>query len=99
MTPRTRRRRLDDKAIQGLKPKAKRYAVPDSEMIGHYVRVMPSGVKSYVAVVRDPFGRQVWTKIGAPDHIKIGRANQGARDHRPGEGGQARHRTAAASPR
>jgi integrase len=80
MTPRTRRRRFDDKAIERLKPKAKRYAVPDSEMIGHFIRVMPSGVKSYVAVARDRFGKQVWTTIGSTDHVGIEEARTKARE-------------------
>src|SRR5262249_23802558 len=80
MTPRTRRKRFDDKAIEGLKPKAKRYAMPDSEMIGHFIRVMPSGVKSYVAVARDPFGKQVWTTIGNTKHVGIEDARAKARE-------------------
>jgi len=82
MTPKTRRRRFDDKAIERLKPEAKRYAVPDSEMIGHYVRVMPSGVKSYVAVAREPSGKkkQIWTTIASTDHIGIEESRAKARE-------------------
>jgi integrase len=81
MTPRTRRRRFDDKAVKRLKPKPKRYCVPDPELIGHYVRVMPSGVKSYAAVARDPVSKkQVWTTIGTTDHVKIEDARTKARE-------------------
>jgi integrase len=81
MTPRTRRRRFDDKAVERLRPKPKRYSKPDSELIGHYVRVMPSGVKSYVAVARDPFGKkQIWTTIASTDHISIEEARTKARE-------------------
>ena len=80
MTPRTRRRRLTDEAVARLKPKPKRYSVPDPELIGHYVRVMPSGVKSYVAVARDPFGKQVWSTIGTCDHVGIEQARTKARE-------------------
>jgi integrase len=81
MTPKTRRRRFDDKAVEQLRPKTKRYAVPDSEMIGHYVRVMPSGRKSYVAVARDPFDKkQVWTTIASTDHIGIEESRAKARE-------------------
>jgi len=78
----TRRRRLTDDAVAKLKPKAKRYSVPDPELIGHYVRVMPSGVKSYVAVAREPHGKhkQVWTTIGTTDHVKIEDARTKARE-------------------
>jgi integrase len=76
-----RRRRLTDEAVARLRPKAKRYSVPDPELIGHYVRVMPSGVRSYVAVARDPFGKkQVWTTIGAADHVEIEEARTKARE-------------------
>jgi integrase len=79
MTIKARRRRFDDKAVARLKVKPKRYAKPDSELIGHFVRVHPSGVKSYVAVARDPFGRQIWTTIGTADHIGIEEARAKAR--------------------
>src|SRR5438445_346343 len=80
MTIRTRRRRFDDKAVERLRPKPRRYSVPDSEMIGHYVRVMPSGVKSYVAVARDPLlHRQIWTTIASTSHISIEQAREQAR--------------------
>jgi integrase len=82
MPPRTRRRRLTDAAVAKLKPKPKRYSVPDPELIGHYVRVMPSGAKSYVAVAREPHGKnkQVWTTIASTDHIGIEDARAKARD-------------------
>jgi integrase len=80
MATRARRRRFDDKAVARLRPKAKRYSKPDSELIGHYVRVMPSGVKSYVAVARSLFGKQIWTTIGATDHIGIEDARVKARE-------------------
>jgi len=81
MTPRTRRRRLTDEAVARLKPKAKRYSVPDPELIGHYVRVMPSGVRSFCAVARDPLlGKQVWTTIGNTDHVGIEEARTKARE-------------------
>jgi integrase len=80
MTPRTRRRRLTDDAVARLKPKAKRYSVPDPELIGHYVRVMPSGVKSYAAVARDPFGKQVWTTTGTTVHVGIEESRAKARE-------------------
>jgi integrase len=80
MATRTRRRRFDDRAVERLKPKAKRYSKPDSEMIGHYVRVMPSGVKSYCAVARDPDGKQIWNTIGTSDHLGIDEARAKARE-------------------
>jgi hypothetical protein len=37
------RKKLTDKSIANLKPRAARYAVPDPELRGLYVRVMPTG--------------------------------------------------------
>ena len=48
------RKTLTDKGVAALKPRAGRYAFPDSQLAGHYVRVQPSGAKSFVAVTRDP---------------------------------------------
>jgi len=58
------KRKLTDKAVAGLKPKAKRYAVPVPGENGLYVRVTPAGGKSYVAVARAPSGKQVWHTLG-----------------------------------
>ncbi len=49
-------------------------------MRGHYVRVQPSGAKSYVTVARDPLGKQVWTTIGSADILKIDEAREKARE-------------------
>jgi integrase len=61
-----RAKRLDDAGVAGLKIKPKRYAVPDPELRGHYVRVMPTGAKSFWVVARDPKGKQIWKRIGGP---------------------------------
>ena len=37
------RRTWSDAVVADLKPKAKRYAEPDPELSGHYVRVQPTG--------------------------------------------------------
>jgi integrase len=59
-----RRKRLSDDGVKALSPKAKRYAYPDPELSGHYVRVTPSGGKSFVLVTRARDGRQRWITIG-----------------------------------
>jgi integrase len=74
------RKTLTDKGIAALKARASRYAFPDPEVRGHYVRVQPSGTKSFVTVARDPAGRQVWTTIGATDVLKIDAAREKARE-------------------
>jgi integrase len=66
--------------IAKLKPKAKRYALPDPEFRGFYVRVTPAGAKSFCAVTREPGGKQVWATIGATDHYGIKEARERARE-------------------
>ena len=74
-----RRRTLSDVGVATLKPGPARYAVPDPELRGHYVRVAPTGTKSYVAVARHPLGKQVWTTIGAADVMSIAAARDKTR--------------------
>ena len=59
-----RRKTLTDDGVQALKPRSKRYAHADPELASHYIRVTPSGAKSFVVVVRDRDGRQRWETIG-----------------------------------
>jgi integrase len=74
------RKTLSDRGVAALKPRAARYALPDPELRGHYVRVQPSGAKAFVTVARDPEGKQIWTTIGAADVIGIDEARAKARD-------------------
>jgi integrase len=73
------RKTLTDAGIRALKPRAARYAHPDPELAGHYVRVQPSSAKSFVAVTRGPGGKQVWTTIGPVDLISVDEAREKAR--------------------
>ena len=75
-----RRKYLTDAQISALKPKAKRYALPDPELRGHYVRVTPGGVRTFVAVARAPAGKQVWATIETADRIGIEDAREKARE-------------------
>ncbi len=75
------RKTLSDAGVAALKPRAARYAHPDPELAGHYVRVTPSGAKSFVAVTRDPgSGRQVWATIGPVGLMGIEEAREKARE-------------------
>jgi integrase len=74
-----RGKRLSDIGVAALKPRAARYVSPDPELPGHYIRVQPSGAKSYVAVARDPNGRQVWHTIGSATLFDIDVAREHAR--------------------
>jgi len=65
------RKTLTDKGVAALKARATRYAFPDPEVRGHWIRVQPSGAKSYVTVTRGPDGKQQWATIGATDSMSI----------------------------
>jgi integrase len=71
-------KRLDDARVAKLKVKAKRYAVPDPEMRGHYVRISTRGAKTFWAVTRDPSGKQYWRMIGEASKMSIDDARQEA---------------------
>jgi integrase len=75
-----RRKTLSDLGVAALKPRASRYAFPDPELRGHYVRVSPTGGKAFAVVRRDPVtGKQVWAAIGKADVMSIEEARGQAR--------------------
>jgi integrase len=75
-----RRCKLTDKDVANLKPRAKRYAVSDPDVPGHWIRVQPSGAKSYVAIAADPRGRQVWHTVGLVGLLSLDEAREQARN-------------------
>ena len=78
---RQRRKVLTDRMVASLPKKRKRYPVPDPELRGHYVRVMPQGANVFVAVARDPYGKQVWTTIDTADKLSIEKARRRPATH------------------
>ena len=74
------RRTLTDLGVAALKPKAARYNFSDPQLPGHYIRVTPSGGKSFAVVTRDPNGKQIWHTIGSTALHKIAEARELARD-------------------
>jgi integrase len=74
------RKHLSDVGVAALKPRDKHFAYPDPELIGHYIRVQPSGAKSFAAVTRDPSGRQIWATIGPCSLYPIETARERARE-------------------
>ena len=74
-----KRKTLTDNMVAKLKPGPKRLTLSDPELRGHYVRVTPTGAKSYVAVARDPGGKQIWATIGGADVLTITEAREKAR--------------------
>ncbi len=76
-----RRKILTDRMIAKLKPGPKRLTLPDPELRGHYLRVTPTGARSYVAVAREPYEqKQVWATIGSTDVYTIEEAREKARE-------------------
>ena len=73
------RRSLTDGSVEALKPRDKMYSHLDPALSSFYIRVMPSGVKSYCAVAKDPRGKQVWTTLGKTTEINIEQAREKAR--------------------
>jgi integrase len=69
-----RRKRLSDKQVKKLPKKDSRYTFADPELAGHYVRVFPSGAKSFVVVKANQ-----WTTIGPTDAWPIEKARERAR--------------------
>src|SRR5262245_45832774 len=74
-----RRRGLSDRQVAALPKQVRRYIVPDPELRGHYVRVMPTGPNTFVAVARDGFGKQIWATLGSSDVLTIEEARERAR--------------------
>ncbi len=76
-----RRKTLTDNMVAKLRPGPKRVTLPDPELRGHYVRITPTGAKSYVAVAREPYEKkQVWATIGSTDRLTIEDARDEARE-------------------
>jgi integrase len=74
------RKTLTDKGVAALKPRGKSYPYPDPQLVGHYVRVQPSGSKSFVVVARDLNRKQIWHTVGSADVLRIEEARELARD-------------------
>jgi integrase len=71
------RKTLTDKAVAGLQPRAKTYHHPDPELRGHYVRIQPSGTKTFAVIARNPVTRkQEWATVGAVDTLPIAEARR-----------------------
>jgi len=75
-----RRKALTDASVAALKPRAARYTVPDPLLPSFYVRVTSTGAKSFVAVAKDPGGKQQWVTIGTPALYTVDEARARARE-------------------
>lgn len=60
-------KRMTDADVAALKPKRKKRTIySDPGLQGHYIRVSPSGAKTFVVVARDPRGKQHMRTVGSP---------------------------------
>jgi integrase len=76
---RARRQRLTDVGVSKLPRRSTPYFHPDPLLVGHGIRVRPTGPGAYTVIVRDPYKRQRWVKIGSTDAMKIAEARDIAR--------------------
>jgi integrase len=73
-----RRKGLSDKQAAALPRKAKRYALADPELRGHYLRIPPRGPIAYTVIVKHG-GEQTWESIGFSNELSIEQAREKAR--------------------
>jgi integrase len=73
------RQSLTDIGVSKIRPRAERYNHPDPALPGHYVRVSPTGTKTYAAIARNPHGIQELITIGDAATLPIEEARKRAR--------------------
>ena len=73
-------RNLTDKGVAALKPKKSIYHQRDPLMSGHFIRMPPTGSKQFVAMTRNPNGKQVWNTLGTFPLMTIEDARAKAKD-------------------
>ena len=75
------RKTLTDKGVAAIKPTRQNLHSLGPDVAGALCAGrLPSGTKSFVAVARDPRGKQVWTTIGNTALIGIEEAREEARE-------------------
>src|SRR5262249_8928180 len=72
-----RRKTLTNAGVAAFSSRSAPY--PDPELPGHYIRVRPTGIKTFVAVARTPGGKQIWHTIGPSTLYTITDARSKAR--------------------
>ena len=78
---RQRRKTLTDTMVAGLPRRpGQTYYFPDPELPKHGVRVRPAGPGTYTTIVRDPYGKQRWIRIGSTAELSIADAREKARE-------------------
>jgi integrase len=67
------------KTVATVKPDPrKRLTISDPDTRGLYLRVTPTGHKSWAVISRDPGGKQVWAVIGGCDKVSLEAAREAA---------------------
>ena len=74
------RRTWTDAVVTKLKPADKVYLEADPGLPGHYVRIQPGGAKSFVAMARDPRGKQRWITVSPTALLDLNEARDRARE-------------------
>jgi hypothetical protein len=64
------RKTLTDKSVAALKPRNKLYAQPDPQLPGHYIRVSPTGGKSYIAVAPRAKARDIINRVKGGQRVE-----------------------------
>lgn len=59
---------------------AKRLTIRDPESRGLFVRINPAGGRSWIAMARDPSGKQVWATIGDAFAMELPEAREKGRE-------------------
>ncbi len=65
--PKRRKPISTDKQVAALRRESSKYTVRLRDQRGLYVRVTPLGVKTFVAVARNPYGAQIWATLGGTE--------------------------------
>ncbi|MCX7048582.1 MAG: site-specific integrase [Candidatus Sumerlaeota bacterium] len=74
------RMKLTKRAVDSLKPSEKPIIVFDEELPAMVLRVMPSGVKTFMVMYRNAHGQQRWYKLGRIGETTPDKARQHAQD-------------------
>jgi integrase len=74
------RRTWTDAVVTAFRPAEKVYLEADPGLPGHYCRVQPGGSKTFVAMSRDPRGKQRWVTVGPTSLHSLAEARDRARE-------------------
>ena len=76
-----RREKLTKTMVEKLHPQTKEYKIWDTEVPGFFIRVLPSGMKSFGVFYRDERGRQRKPTLGNAAHLHVADAAVEGHEH------------------